>query len=537
MILTYPMLTSSSVSPSAIPGICKALERYIIMYQIDSIIRAAKSGGYNIFLGSGKRLFLKEAGPDLFPEPTIKPDKGETDKERQEREKEEREKERHKWEKEKAERERRKEVSQAKEEEAKVRKASVSVATPDTKSLSAEPSFLIVNTGAGPAPLGIKVLSFPVQSDVTLAELMTSDLQLKKLEGFLVRISRGLRRMLWRMLSNLPILRFFVGRGTVTGDPERDIIIERTAFKGRVLTCINYMDLQQDFFEKPGRINRLFKLGWKDFVIADDVNKRAFFCLSIFGGMCTAVPYSFLYATIGKEDVYNSLDDVKRASGPLFRMSGKASKIFGESLALARLTSYKENLRMDLVQKFLDELYLNEQTPGDLTSFAKKLKPSSIKSLIAKIEATKDPTVVKKILSFVPAWSLPKIEGTCRKLSPDFNKCYTLAKKVIQNSISNVPDDVASLFACGVAIRSSYKSDDPVGEVKKNLKSDISKFRKVQRAWHDKDHLPAYIGLGTIIVLMGSIITFMFLHPFLVALIFLICGAIATLAVIGSREG
>ena len=37
-ILVYPMLTSKTVSPAIIPGIAKALEQYILIYQMDSVV-------------------------------------------------------------------------------------------------------------------------------------------------------------------------------------------------------------------------------------------------------------------------------------------------------------------------------------------------------------------------------------------------------------------------------------------------------------------------------------------------------------------
>lgn len=522
MILTYPMLTSTSVSPSAIPGICKALERYIMIYQQDKIIRAARSGGYNIFL-SRNRLFLKEKDKDWMK--GQKPDLGKGDpfgKPKVVDDKETREKDRFEWEKEK-------EIYRRKEEEKKVRRAEVRIISPDSNSLSIEPSWLVVHTGAGPAPLGIKVVSYPVKSDVTLAALLTSDAQMKKLSASLTSFDRSIRRFVWKVYSKLPILKFFVGAGTVTGDPKKDIIMEKTVFGRHTLACINYMDLQEDFFQSPGRMSQLFKLGWKDFVIADDVNKRAFFCLKIFKGMCTAVPYSFIYATIDKENVYHSLEDVRRASGPLFRMGGRSSKIFGESVAVARKVSYssEEKSKMDLTQKYLDEIYLREQVPGDLMSFMKRLTPSKIKSLISGVKKSRDLNAVKRMLSFAPVWSLSKIEGVCRKLSPGFDKSYALTKKVVANSLPALSKDVASLFACGIAFKSSYKNDDPIGTTKKNLKIDIGRVVEIWKDLGAKEHLHALITIGVIATLLIGILVFIFTHPILTAMIVIICAAIA----------
>jgi len=440
VIIVYPMLSSSSISPSALPGICKALERYIIVYRIDQILETLRSRGVTVTLkGKGGQLFMKEQDiPDFFPEPRIKPDK---------------------------------------EEEDRVKKAAVDIKQPDSKSLSAEPTFHIINTAAGPLPLGIKVVSYPVQSDVTLAAMLTDD---RKMSFVLVRVTklyRDVARVIFRAMSSFPFLKF----GTVTTDPRRDIIMERTTFGKQVVACINYIDLQQDFFQKPGRINRLFALGWKDIIVADDVNKQAYFCLTTFKGMCTAVPYSFLYATVGKEDVFSSLEDVRRASGPLFRMKGKASKLFGESVAAFREASFLGgNVKMNL-QKALDKIYLREQIPSTLSSFMKQITPLKMASITRNIEKAKDLETIKKILSFVPVLSLSKIESLCRKLEPNFDKSYALSKKVIQNSLPDLPEEPASIFACAIAFISSYKKDDPLKETKKNLKEFVSKVEDIMK--------------------------------------------------------
>ncbi len=38
MILVYPMLTSASVNPTLLPGIIKAIEKYIIIHNTDDVL-------------------------------------------------------------------------------------------------------------------------------------------------------------------------------------------------------------------------------------------------------------------------------------------------------------------------------------------------------------------------------------------------------------------------------------------------------------------------------------------------------------------
>ena len=41
MIITYPMITSQGVSTNVLPGLVKAVEKYILVYNTDKILRAA----------------------------------------------------------------------------------------------------------------------------------------------------------------------------------------------------------------------------------------------------------------------------------------------------------------------------------------------------------------------------------------------------------------------------------------------------------------------------------------------------------------
>ena len=39
MIIVFPMLADENVSQNALPGICKALERFVMIYELDAIMK------------------------------------------------------------------------------------------------------------------------------------------------------------------------------------------------------------------------------------------------------------------------------------------------------------------------------------------------------------------------------------------------------------------------------------------------------------------------------------------------------------------
>ena len=81
-------------------------------------------------------------------------------------------------------------------------------------------------------------------------------------------------------------------------------------------------------------------------MIADDVNKKVTFCMKEFGGVCSVVPYGFVYSSLGRDHskVFEDLEDVKRSASPFFRMTARRRKVFGETIAYNQMTKYLDTL-------------------------------------------------------------------------------------------------------------------------------------------------------------------------------------------------
>jgi len=298
------MLVSSNVQSHVLPGIAKVLEKYTLTYQLSEIIQNAKS------LSKGQKLtytggrFKLSENADLINEAKGDP------------------------------------LSQPPQEEKSGEKASVRVDMPTFNTLSLEPTWIKVDTHMGTSMIGIKVVPFPVVSDANLINLITSDFYKNWFPAQMSRVGRSIVRGMYTALRKIPILRGFTPG--ISGDPRKDIIFSRTFHARNIFLVLNSMDIGSDFFERTNKINQLYKLGWKSFVITDDVNKRAFFCMKEFKGMCSAVQYNFMYATIGNEHgkVFDALEDVKKSSSPFFKLSTKASKIVAEQYVANKINKF-----------------------------------------------------------------------------------------------------------------------------------------------------------------------------------------------------
>ena len=89
-----------------------------------------------------------------------------------------------------------------------------------------------------------------------------------------------------------------------------------------MFVCFSKLDFdEEEMLSNPGMVQKLHKLGWASMVVTDDVNKEVTFCMKQFGGVCSKVPYSFIFASLGKEhhQVYQDIEDANRSAGPFFR--------------------------------------------------------------------------------------------------------------------------------------------------------------------------------------------------------------------------
>ncbi len=325
MILVYPMLVSKSVSPNIIPGICKVMERNIIIYKMDEVVKYLNSSAQSLrnhkLVSDGKRLYLKEGKLGVDHPPEKKPLKSDTHNTT---------------------------VNvniPASKGDKKPSGTSVKIDQPNSQSITVEPTWVkidIKNKNVEMTQiLGIKVVAFPVKSDATLAELMLSDKSMGILKTLAVSLSRKFQKSMWNAWYSSAGIIPFLGRGTVSGDVKRDILIARTEFRDKIISCVNIMDLNNDFFKSAGGINKLYKLGWNDFITTDDVNKRAYFCLKSFKGMCNTIQYQFIYGALNQSQVYDSLEDVRKSSSPFFKLKTKASNLITENYINAKLEKFR----------------------------------------------------------------------------------------------------------------------------------------------------------------------------------------------------
>ena len=338
MILVYPMLTSESVNPAILPGLIKAVEKYIIVHNMDDVLRnvnnsiargvyggvkgvagtaatAAVAAGVSAYINSKmKRIVKKGKGLELQEQQAQI--KGPTTQQEPQQ----------------------KQKDYTNAVMGAINKSQGNKGTikdfdmPKYDTVSLEPSWIKVNTDSGAKILGVKVVPFKVTSTTGMVGLLMNDSELKKMSYLANKAGRTVARVFFRAMRGVK-LPGFSGK-TLSGDPKKDIVWANTQYGKNTFVCFSQLDIEkEDIFTSPQAVQRLHKLGWASLIITDDVNKQATFCMKEFGGICSTIPYSNIFASLGSEQhkVYKDFEDAQRSAGPFFRKKNTTKrKLFSD---------------------------------------------------------------------------------------------------------------------------------------------------------------------------------------------------------------
>lgn len=339
MIVIYPMLTSTSVSPNVLPGIIKAVEKYILLYNADEVLKVAGMtnagqiistgakavAGAGAVLGTGlaagaisKRLEPGTAKQALdviskrFGENTLFEAPNSITKVVNK-------------------------VSKDVEKQVKNTKyGNPSLDIPSkSDAISLEPTWMTVTTKYNGAQiLGVKVVPFRIKSPEPIIQMLTQDKKLKTLDYLSARYGRLFTRVFSRTMRKVKLP--FIKGTSISGDPKQDILYGKTQYGENMFICMSELDIDNsEIFSSPRDVQKVQKLGWSSMVITDDVNRRATFCMKEFGGICSVVPYNYMFASMGKDinQAYEDLEDLKKSSSPFFnRSKTNRKKVFSEGL-------------------------------------------------------------------------------------------------------------------------------------------------------------------------------------------------------------
>ena len=148
-----------------------------------------------------------------------------------------------------------------------------------------------------------------------------------------------------------------------------------------------------------------------------------------------------------------------------------------------------------IIKQYLNEIQMLQEIElisEDMSSFMKTYKIAKVNKIIGTIQdaiSKKNHKKLKNILSKIktPTVSLDKLKLSGKKISPNFNKNYTLSKRVLQNSLPDKVKDSEMLDIAALAITAKVIAKN--ADLKSELKTFILKYRKMAASSSEKNKL------------------------------------------------
>jgi hypothetical protein len=429
------MLVSGNISQHVVPGIAKAIERYILIYGLDDVLKRAnsiidsKTPGQLIKVAFN-RLVLEQAGP------------GTKGKKQPEEEKQEKKK--------------------GKKDGDSSTKVDYKIDSASFGNLTLEPTWMTISTPkTGLQMLGIKVVPFPAKTESLLKVLMQDNS--KSIFAYITsKYSRMATRTLFRLLRMLRIP--VVKDKVITGDPNIDVVWASTQYRHNIFTCFTQSEVEeiQNVFSSPAMVQKLHKLGWTSFIVTDDVKKTATFCMTEFGGVCSEVPYKYLFSAVKAEKAYDDLDSLQKSSGPFFRMKTTKTKLFNEC-------SFAKKKDIQLQEGIFDSIYN-----------ISKDKMFSLLNKAKSVVSTEDPQKIVSHFGAISHISMPVVNKFLNRVSSKFSDTHHFAMVVLENSTDLSPKH-ASVYATMLSAGAVFSNpENPREDVKQKLKDFVSTQRQAR---------------------------------------------------------
>lgn len=440
MIFMYPLLVSNTVSSNIIPGMCKSLEKFALAYRMNEL--SAMTEGFTVVNGEDLLSEQKIRGGSN-PASSAKAAAGLSKQLSGIRDQQ-------------------KGLTPNSDEKRPERaSATFELATMNSDIVSVEPTFITIEVEKNGAKIqrmiGVKVVPYSVTSDAGLAQLLTSDSAVSSLSSHLIAKGRAVQRMFWKAwnaaIRPIPIIG---DPSSATGDPRHDILMARSKYGRHILVCMNYMDLQSEFFrsEGPKKIDKLHRMGWDSLIFPDDVQKRVYYCMKEFKGVCSVVPYSMVYSSVGKLSAaaYENLEDVRKTTSPFFR---------NKKVSTSQLM--KEGVDIDnVIEGYLgmvqEKLPVNESLDKYASAISSMVGTSGQLNRMKEVLVNKNYKQFKSMKSMLPKTTIEDTKKFASKNLKDFDRLYIKAKRVYSNSVGmklNNNETAIELMSIMTAARAS----------------------------------------------------------------------------------
>lgn len=454
MILYYPMVLSNSISDNVVPGLMKMTERFVLTYKVNDVMEtlaSLKGSDINITRVTDQDGVITAKVGGAYGEG--------------------------------------KEILRPQKVEKVVLEQKVDLTAMDPRAISIEPTYTVMvledggKDGAKYSRLiGVKVLPLRARDDERLIHMLTYDRGVKGLQYHAIKAGRSVVRKLrniWiKFRGKIPVIG--KGREEMKGDVRTDILLQGSVYSAgggtsNIFLVLNRADLDENFFKEAGGVRKLFKLGWSNLIVVDEVNRVAFFCFKQFRGNCPQVPFQMMYETLKQREAYESTEEIKRSTASIFKRRVTMSQAIGEKLSYAQ--AY-----IDARQTIQEIEMINE----DLKSFLRRI---NLKDFANKMKQAVDAGNMKKLLKATEKMRLPsipieRVEMAAKRIGGNYKVNKERAYKVLKNSLPEEASDrllnIASTSLAVVSMKEDRNINDEIKKFVMKVRKSVSQPDKVK---------------------------------------------------------
>lgn len=435
----FPVLTTPNISKNILIAICRTLEHYLIVYHTDEILQTINQQEDNRISVHANRLISSEQKVQ-HRDPNI--------------------------------------VISIPELKKKPEKKEVKIDLPQRDAMTLEPTYVTIDHPTlGKQMLAIKALPFKVKSPEMMLSLLSDDYSAYTAVRWLRIIDRTIIRFIWKFIR--AFLPFSAIRNrAVTGDIEKDVIygFSKHSSRGKdVFVLFDRNELTKEISDDAPKVKKLFGMYWPSFVVVDDVEKTATYCMEGFNGLCSTIHYPFLLASIGssQKQVYDDLEEVRKSASQFFRLTTNKNKVLECSCIGEKDKHINELTRGGR------EVLIEDDVLPIVNRLTDPVKIEKTFKLLKQSLTIKDDNLALQAIENIPLLSIDSLKKFGKKGSPNFLTVYDQIKTVLTNS-TKIPETLLEPISLMLGIDSSYKVKNSKQAAKENLLTFVPVIRKIK---------------------------------------------------------
>jgi hypothetical protein len=179
-------------------------------------------------------------------------------------------------------------------------------------------------------PISVKLVPMVVKNFDDIYEVLIDDMYTNKFSALYKSASRGFMGKVQNWFGGT--VRKFVNAFIPSEEVSvwRDILMSRKGFADAssfrsadrgpkyqkyaaamvIMSADDIRHQEQNFFNDPRKMMKLFKMGWNSFAVLNDADQELIFCSYYENGQCAKIPYSYLFHSLKALDIFKEMEQL-----------------------------------------------------------------------------------------------------------------------------------------------------------------------------------------------------------------------------------